>query len=172
METKTRSKTLLVIAALLFASLACSIGGLTIQDNKATLEVKIKDDQIMTLFERVATQSGYDGGEILEYLDHVDLHEGYVSVYGSYPGSDGNAVSGSLDVSLGAQNGVLQAEITSMNIPGTTVDEARIQEINQRIAQEITRFVTESNGDVSFQNVEVHEDALYLTVQVEMQNSN
>lgn len=169
MEMKKHTmKIFLALSVLLLASLACSIGGLTIQGDVATLEIKLREDQILSMLESIPSQAGgYVDTDLLQKLDSVDFHEGYVSVYGSITTPEGNTVNGNFDLSLSAQDGILQAEIISINVPGMEISDTRVQQANEVIARELTRIVTESNGDVSFQRAEVHEDALYLTVQVQ-----
>jgi len=173
MENKNHSKhILLVLAILLTASLACTIGGLSINNNTATLDIKLKEDQIMSLFERIVNQTSYIDSDVLQKLDMVELHEGYVSVSGTHTTAEKNDMSGNFDVSLGAENGVLQAEIIRVEIPGMNITDERIQQANEIIARELTSVVTETNGDVNFQRAEVHEDALYLTVSMKIRNTD
>lgn len=173
MEKQSHKKTiLLVLAVLLSASLACTIGGLSIQNNAATLEIKLREDQLITLFERIIDQAGgYIDTDLVQKLDMIELHEGYVSVYGSHTLPTGSTINGNFDLSLSAENGILKAEIISVNIPGMNLSDARVQQANEVIARELTKMVTETNGDVTFQRAEVHEDALYLTVQVQIRDT-
>ncbi len=158
-----------LIAILGLASLACSIGGLTLGRNSATLDIQLKEDQLNDLFERVASQTLYGGENLLKKLEKVEMHEGFVRIYGSHDLPDGSTVNGSFDVSVGALNNTLQVQVIAVDIPGMDLNNERIQNINQTLTEELTRVVTETNGDVSFQKAEVHEDALYLTVEVKYQ---
>ncbi len=170
-NTLSRFQILAVSAIFVIISLACSIGGLTLGRNSATLDVKIKEDQLNQIFERIAGQTFYGGESLLERLDRVEMHEGFVRVYGSHNLPDGSPVNGSFDVSIAAQNNILQVQVTAVDFAGMDLNDERIQNVNQTLSEELTRLVTETSGDVSFQKAEVHEDALYLTVEMKFQTT-
>jgi hypothetical protein len=157
----------LISAVVLMVSLACSIGGLTINRDSATLDVTLSEDQLDTLIDRASDVNAGGADEILEHIDDIELHDGYMRLIGSTM-VNGNTANGSVDVSLNANEGALEAEIIAVDIPGVDMNDARIQEANQTIARELTEMVNETNGDVVFQRVEVHEDELVLTVQVSL----
>ena len=168
---KHSNRILSVAAVVLLVSLACSIGGLTFNGNAATLDVKLTEENLKMLVERAADASAsVDDNSLLEHLTDIELHDGFMRLFGTQT-VNSTPVDGSLDVSLGASNGMLQAEIIAVDFPGLDMNDPRVQQANETIARELTKIVNETSGEVTFQKAEVREDALYLTVQVKLQRT-
>jgi hypothetical protein len=170
METTTRKKTVLIVAALLavlvLTSLACSIGSLTIGKDSATIEVTLNQDQINKLLSNATVENHASEDELLDNITKVEMHDSYIRIFGTGTNLDGAQVSGSYDISFSAENDILKVKIIGVDIPGVTLSDPRIVRANQKIADELTKSVTESNGEVLFKEAVVKEGALKMKVQV------
>jgi hypothetical protein len=169
MDKKNGKSSLVRITALslviLFTMMACSLGGVTLSKNAAVIDISLKQDQINQVFSQVENQNDSQDF-LLKKITGVELHDGYLRVLGTYPRSDGSEARGSYDVSLTAQNDALKAQVTSVNIEGVSMNDPRIVSANQRMSEELSKSVSETNGDVLFKEATVTEGALKLKIQV------
>jgi hypothetical protein len=161
--------TLALLAALLLPALACSLGGVTIGKDSATVDVTLKQDQVNELLKNEQATSS-DPDRLLDKITSVEMHDGYMRIFGTGKTPAGDEVEGSFDVSLGAENDVLQVKIIAVDMPGVDMSDPRIEKTNTELEKELTESVTESNGEVQFKEASVTEGALNLKVQVNYQN--
>lgn len=168
---KTFARPLLALLSIfVLTSLACSIGGLTFNRNSATVEVALDQDQLDLVFNNVPAFTDVSGDQLLKKIDHIELHDGFIRVFGEGTTPEGDDVSGSVDVSIGAQNDILDVEIIAVDIPGISLNDPRIQEANQVLEKELSEVVTETNGEVLFKEANVTGGKLQLKVQINYQN--
>ena len=174
MRTQTRKKLTTPFLALLsifvLTSLACSIGGLTLNRNSATVDVTLDQNQLDLIFNNVPAFTGASNDELLKQIDSVELHDGFIRIFGEATTPEGDVVNGSIDVKFDAQNDILDVEIIAVNIPGVDLNDTRIKEANQVLAKELSEVVTENNGEVLFKEADVSGGQLRLKVQVNYQN--
>jgi hypothetical protein len=157
-----------VLLVFLLPSIACSIGGITFGQNGATIEVSLTEDQVNTLFTNVQGVETNGVNRLLDQVTGVEMHDGYIRVLGT-TNSSGQEVSGSFDVSVGAENDVLVVQIIAVNIPGIDMTDPRIIEANEELTEELSQSVTDTNGDVLFKEATVTDDELNLVLQVNIQ---
>ncbi len=158
--------TAVLLGVAIITSLACSIGGLTIGKGNATLDVTLNQEQVNTIFKNIPIED-ISSDSLLKQITQVEMHEGYLRIFGKGTAPNGQEFTGSFDVALSAENNVLQAKITAVDIPGVTLDDPRIVEANQVMAKELSKSVTESKGDVQFKDVQVREGEIQLKLQVD-----
>jgi hypothetical protein len=174
MQTNSRKQFTKLFIALfsifIFTSMACSVGGLTLGKNSATVEVTLDQQKIDLIFNNLPDYSSMTDNQFLKKINDVKLHDGFIRIFGEGVTQDGKDVSGSVDVEVDAQNNVLIVEIIAVNIPGIDINDTRIENVNQVLAKELTEVVTETNGDVLFKKAEVAGGQLKMTVQVNYQN--
>ncbi len=176
MQTQTRKTPFLAVAAflavLLLTSLACSLGSLTVGQHSATLDVHLNEDQVNQFFENVEVDNRPDRYSLLDKITRVEMHDGFLRVFGTDTRSDGSVVSGYFDASLAAEDDLLKVQIIGVDVPGVELSDPRILEANQRLAEELSRAATAPEGEVQFQEASVSEGALNMKVQVNYQNSS
>ena len=130
-------------------------------------------DITVTLDEEMLTQSeptfkihDHNFWEELDVdVDRLELHDGYIRFLGTKVMPDGSLADCSIDVSLGAENGALTAEIIAVDIPGVSVSDSPVVEINQDMEVLLHLNVYDPTSKVEFQEVEVTEDALQITIE-------
>jgi len=173
METQSNKIPVLAVAALLavlvLGSLACSIGGLTLNKNAATIDINLTQDQINTIFQKVAAENTDTLNQLLDNITGVELHDGFIRLLGTAKGSDGSEVNGSYDTSFTAENDVLKAQIVAVNVPGVNLTDPRIVQMNQQMADVLSKSVSASNGEVLFKEATVKEGSFHLKIQVNIQ---
>jgi hypothetical protein len=157
-----------VVLIFSLASLACEIGGISFGQNGATIEVTLTEGQVNTLFNNVESFGASDANRLLDKISGVEMHNGYIRMLGTTTNSNGQEVSGSFDVSVAADNDVLVAQIISVNIPGVDMTDPRIVNANEELSRELSKSVTDTNGDVAFKEATVTENELKIVVQVKL----
>jgi hypothetical protein len=173
METQSNKIPVIAVAALLavlvLGSLACTIGGLTLDKNAATIDINLTQDQINTIIQKAAAENTDTANQLLDSITGVELHDGFVRLLGTTKGSDGSEVNGSYATSFTAENDMLKAQIIAVNIPGVTLTDPRIAQMNQQMADALSKSVTESNGKMLFKEATVKEGSFHLKIQVNLQ---
>jgi len=159
-------KVALLLAAMIFATLACSFGGVTMDGNTATIDVTLNEDQVNQLFKSIDFQNDTNEEQWMDKITGVEMHDGVIRVLGSDTMADGTEINGSFDLSVTAENDMLKVQIVDVSIPGVDLNDPRIIEANQKMSEALTRTVTEANGEVKFKEAAAMEDALKLKVQV------
>ena len=170
METQSNKIPVLVVAVLLAAlvlvSLACTIGGLTLNKNSATIDINLTQDQVNTLFQKAAAQNADSSNQLLDNITGAELHDGFIRLVGTAKGAGGSEVNGSFDTRFTAVNDALNAQIIAVNIPGVDMTDPRIVQMNQQMSDILSKSVSESNGEVLFKDASVKEGSFHLTIQV------
>ena len=156
---------------IMLTTLACTVGGLTLNKDNASLEVKLTEDQLQSLVVGAGSVADNVETAFLDHVDKIELHDGFMRVFGTanYNGKD---VEGSMDVSLSAVDGKLAAEIISVDIPDMDMNDPAVQYANDMIESQLSRQLSESQGDVRFDKAEVTEDALILNMKVKLNNNS
>jgi len=170
METTTHPKSTLAIAAILavmlLATMACSIGGLTINGNSATIDVTLNQEQVNTLLTSAQVNIVDNNDRLLDKVTAIEFHDGFVRTTGTATDKSGKEITGSYDVSFSAANDVLVVKIIAVNIAGVTMDDPRITTANQEIADGINKSISDSHGEVLYKEASVSAaDGLHLKIQ-------
>ena len=157
---------LLTLGVLILSSLACSMGGITLSGNKATVDITLTEDQVNRMIANSTSNTVVDGEELLTDVSKVEFHDGYVRSFGTMRNPAGDEVDGSMDVAFSTADDVLVVEITAVDFPGVTMDDPRIVKANTELARSFTQTVSENNGDVKFLEANVGDDGLHLKIEV------
>lgn len=170
MKTKPYKQPLLLIIFLMgvlaLSSLACSLGGVTLGNNAALVDITLNEDEINQFLNRVEVMPHYSRDRLLDKVSSVEMHDGFIRVLGSNTRPDGSVVNGSYDVSFAAENDILKVQIIDVNIPGIELSDPRIVEANQELTNELTQSMRESNGDVLYKEANVQDGVLKMKLQV------
>jgi hypothetical protein len=105
---------------------------------------------------------------MLDEVDRLEMHDGYMRFIGTCQQPDGSVVDGSIDLSLGAENGGLVARIIAVNIPGLTLDDPLVVMANHDLEVSLSTDDFGAGADVYFQDVRVTEDGLQIEVKVDV----
>jgi len=154
-----------LLGVLALTSVACSFGSLSISGNTATVEINLPEDQINEWIERSVTQVNDSSDEIFKRVTEVEMRDGYIRVFGIAEDEGGNEVEGSFDLSIGVEDDILQVAIIAVDIPGWSMDDARIARLNREMQEGLEQSVLDSNGQVRYLEAEVSEESLRLKVE-------
>lgn len=170
MNTLTRKNPVLMIAALLsilvLSSLACSVGGMTIGKDAVVVDVTLNEDELNKLIQNSNVQVKNSDDVLFDEVTKIEMHDGFVRVFGTAENAAGDEINGSYDVSFAAENDKLMVKIIAVDVEGSSLDDPRIVKANEEIAEGLTKSVTDSNGEVMYKEAEVKDGVLRLKVQV------
>ncbi len=158
-----------ILAAVMFSTLACSISSLSIGRGATDIDITLTEDQVNRLFSQVDVADGAHD-RLLHKIDRVEMHDGYMRIFGDGIASDGSEAYGSYDVSLATEGDVLQVEIIGVDMPGIDLKDPRINVANQEIAKGLTESVTDSHGELKFKSASIKDGELKMQIQVNNQN--
>lgn len=161
---------LAVLALLIMTSVACSFSSNALQSGNAQFNVSLKENEINTLLEN-STNHIEEEDVLLKEITEIEMHDGFLRVFGTYDRPGGSEANGSYDVTFRAEDGALKAEIIGVDMETAggspiTLDDKRIQNLNDEIAEALARSARESQGEVEFESVAVTDDALTMQVKV------
>ena len=112
----------------------------------------------------IGNHNFYDS--LLDNVTRVDLRDGYLRFIGTHTQPDGSVTPGYIDLYMGAKDGKLTAKIIAVDIPGITMDDPLVVEINQEMKAEFSHAMGDADADVLFKEVRVTEEELYMKIQV------
>lgn len=161
-----KSTIFLILALLALTTLACGFSAIRTDDGGMRVTVSLTEEQINTLLSNSTNQQeGKDA--VLKEITKVDMQDGLIRVFGKYDKANGKEADGSYDVAMRAENGQLKVEITAVDVEGLSVSDARIQKLNDKIAQEMAKSYTDNNGHLQYESVKITDQALTLVVKTD-----
>jgi hypothetical protein len=157
---------LMITLALVFALAGCNFGNVDVQrngDGSATVTATMSEADVNAIIQEALARAGNP----LLRNPQVDLQDGQLVINGEHEKRDGSGtVSGTMTATVTAQNGALLAQITSLNIEGVDIGDARVAELNQRLADGFTRRANRDNRQVTVQSVTVANDSMVIVLNV------
>ncbi len=156
-QTAPRTKLVFLLVPLTLAVLALACGG------SATFPITLSESDVNNLIQNSTATSGPD--ELLVNINSVDMQDGFIRINGDYEPEDGTTISGSCDLSMGVQNGMLEAEIIAVDIAGVDLDDARITRINDEMTEAFSQAASDTD-EVEFTSVTITEDTLKFVIKV------
>jgi hypothetical protein len=170
MHTQTRKFTgLFVIMSLAMLTLitsACSFHTPMLGDISQVVDITLDED----LFRQSSPSFKIHDHNFWEDLNvdvnRMELHDGYLRFLGTRIMPNGSEADCSIDLILGAENGMLIARIIAVDIPGTELTDPKVIKINQELEVHLYLDGFPPYAEVLFREVEVSETAMRLKVQV------
>jgi hypothetical protein len=188
MNTQTRKNHVLFIvitlAMLAIVSSACSFHTGMVGGVSQVVDITLDEEQLNQA-EPTLNINGYDfkgnlakpaftihrhnfWDGLLVDVSRIELHDGYLRFLGTHIQPDGSRVDGSIDLSLGAENGRLVASIIAMDIPGIELNDPIVIEINEDLEADLSPMDFDSHASVYFKEVKVTENALCMKIKVDV----
>lgn len=157
---------LMSLALLAIITSACSFHPHMLGNVSQVVDVAI-DEDMLTHSKPTFKFHNHDFWDILDVdMDRLELHNGFIRFLGTKVMPDGSVADCSIDVELGARNGMLTAKIIAVDIPGVAVTDSAVVEINQDMEAHLYLDGFDPTSEVEFQEVEVTEDALRIKILV------
>lgn len=154
---------LTILAVLLLAGCGANVNINFNADGGASITVALDEARINELLRESPATSDRDG--LLTEVTGIDLHDGLITVSGVHVREDGTRLNGSYDFNLSASDGRLTARVVAVHIEGFSMDDARIAQINEQIAEAFGRAASES-PNVHFDSVLITNSELKISLTV------
>ncbi len=150
---------LLIIAV---AATACGTS-ISIDDDSVEITVPLSESAVNRLLRFSFVEQ--DDDNLLDDITSIDMQPGFIRMFGTYTNSDGSTVPGSVDLTMSAKDGALDAEITAVDIAGLDIDHPRVTHVNDVMAKAFAREASD-NDDGEFVSVDITEDGMEVTIRV------
>ena len=159
--------TKLVLLVLVMAMLATACGtSITFDDDSVEITVPLSESAVNRLLRHSVVEQ--DDDSLLDDITSIDMQSGLIRMFGTYMHSDGSTVPGSVDLTMSAKDGKLNAEITAVDIAGLDIDHPRITHINDVMAEAFADAASD-NDVVEFVSVNITADGMEITIRVPLQ---
>ena len=155
--------TTLFILMMLIVSLSCSLMNVGLSGEGTQITIELKEDDINRLLQQRYT---HQSDALFSEINEVDIQDGLIRVSGDAKKADGSMVSGSYDAVLKAENGALKAEIIAVAIEGVSIDDPKVLQTNQELADELGKAAAESQGVYEFESVSLGNDVLKIVIKI------
>jgi hypothetical protein len=163
-KISTRFLLFVIPLTLALLSVAC-ISGITLGDsNSMEVSVTLDENDINSILDLSIDYSD-DEDNLLTNITNVDFQDGFIRVFGTHERDENTSVTGSLDFSVTVKNGMLDVEVTGVDIPGLDINDERITRFNQRLGTELSKAATDSDA-AEFTEVTITEDAIEITIRI------
>ena len=170
MNTQTRkSKVLSVVMSLAMLALvasACSFQTPVLGDISQVVDISLGEELFRDSSPSFKIHNHSFWEDLDVEVDRMELHDGYLRFLGTRAMPNGSEADCTIDVSLGAENGMLTDRIIAVDIPGIELTDPKIVKINQELEMQLSLDEFAPNGEVLFKEVEVTEAAMRLKIQV------
>jgi len=161
-----RFELILIAFAIIISSLACSMGGVSIKGGKASIDLRLSEEDISSMVVRSISQLERGEEDLLTSVSKVTIQDGFIRVYGTTLTDKGQEVKGSFDVELSVEDNKLGVHVSAVDMPGVTLYDPRIVKANRALARGISASVKDNHGELKFIQAEVLENVVHLQIQV------
>ena len=156
------TKLVLFLLMMAMPAMAC-LSSITGDDTNLEVTISLSEDVVNRLLRHSFVEQDEDN--LFDDITSIDMQPGLIRMDGTYTHSDGSSVPGSADLTISAKDGVLNAEITTVDIAGLDIDHPRVTHINDVLTKKFTEEASE-NDKVEFVSVNITADAIEITVRV------
>lgn len=160
------SRTIAILIGLLAVGLAACGAGLNLnidEQGNLGITVELEESTVNNIIRDAVVNS--DGEQLFSEITSIDLKPGIIAVNGNRQNTDGTTVSGSFDLSVATDGGALRAQITSVNVPGLTLDSPAIVKANEDLESAFRQSASASEN-VRFDSVEITDTTLKFVITV------
>jgi hypothetical protein len=155
---------MLAVFLLIMAMAATACGSsITVDDDSVEVTIALSENAVNRLLRYSVVEQNEDN--LFDDITSIDMQPGLIRMYGTYTHSDGSTVPGSADLTMSAKDGMLNAEITAIDIAGLDIDHPRVTHINDVMAKAFAREASDSD-DVEFVSVDITADGMEITIRV------
>ncbi len=155
------SRLVLFLMIMAMTMIACDLSVDDLSDMNVT--VTLSEDTVNQLLQHSFVEQDEDN--LFDSISSIDMQPGLIRIFGTYTPTDSASVSGSVDISFSVEDGMLNAEITAVDIAGLDIDSSRVTLINEVMAEAFSAEAS-GNDNVEFVSVNITEDAFEITIRV------
>jgi ribosomal 50S subunit-recycling heat shock protein len=157
-----RKTGLAIVVAVLFAGLACSLGGINFRDDGVQVTMSISEEQLNNGEFRL------NAGDLFSGAYQIDLQPGKIVITGTLVQPNGTEVAGNAEIGISAANGSLQVTILAVNAQGISLNDDRVQQIQDAVTQAISQAFSEQEL-VFIESIVITDQNMDITVRVKLQ---
>jgi hypothetical protein len=158
---------MLAVFLLIMAMAATACGSsITVDDDSVEVTIALSENAVNRLLRYSVVEQNEDN--LFDDITSIDMQPGLIRMYGTYTHSDGSTVPGSADLTMSAKDGMLNAEITAIDIAGLDIDHPRVTHINDVMAKAFAEEASDEDG-VEFVSVIITADGMEITIRVPRQ---
>ena len=167
MRTRGIHFTMLAVFLLIMAVAATACGtSITVDDDSVEVTVALSENAVNGLLRYSFVEQ--DDDNLFDDITSIDMQPGLIRMYGTYTHSDGSTVPGSADLTMSAKDGMLNAEITAIDIAGLDIDHPRVTHINDVMAKAFAEEASD-NDKVEFVSANITADGIEIAIRVPLQ---
>jgi regulator of protease activity HflC (stomatin/prohibitin superfamily) len=156
---------LFLFLILIFGLVACN-RDVNVQpngDGTATVSVSVTEAEVNTVVQNALSARANP----LLRNPSVGLQNGQIVVTGEHERRDGaGTVSGTVTLNATVVNGVLNVEVTDVDIEGWDVSDERIQQFNDELEERLGGRARQNNGNATLESVSITDDNLTIQIRV------
>jgi hypothetical protein len=142
--------------------LAILVGGCSLISKQTTLT--LEEQQVNDIIKNANASTQTEQPRL--QATGVDMHDGFIHVIVEYLKEDGSKIEGSYNVSLTVLDGIIQAEISSVDLPGLALSQKVINQIANKIAIDFAAASSQLGGRIEVLSIAVTEDRLQMVVRM------
>jgi hypothetical protein len=157
------TKLVLFLLMMAVPAMACLSGISGADPTNMEINVALSEDTVNRLLRNSLVEQDEDS--LFDDITSIDMQPGLIRMYGTYKHSAGSTVPGSADLAFSTKDGMLNAEITAVDIAGLDIDHPRVTHINDVLAKVFSEEASK-NDQVEFVSVNITADAMEITVRV------
>jgi hypothetical protein len=151
---------------LAISTTACSINGSSVIPDTVSMDVTIRQAELDWASRDEDSSVGHPCHDLLDELTRVEIHDGFIRYFGIKHFLDGSHVHGSFDLTVRAEDGVLNASVVAIDIPGFDLDDPRVLKVNRELEHQLTDMANQSSDDVYFDDVTLREGEMNFKLQI------
>jgi hypothetical protein len=144
-----------LLLLIIFLTIACGA-------STKLVSINLHEAQLNEILHKSANITSSDGWGFA--IQNVEIMEGFIRVHGEYFPPNKNVVSGSMDISLAVDDGLLKGEIEKLDMPGFSATSPAFKIINNLVVQQISKFVSEGRLEVKFESVEIQKESVKIVL--------
>jgi hypothetical protein len=158
---------MLAVFLLIMAMAATACGSsITVDDDSVEVTIALSENAVNRLLRYSVVEQNEDN--LFDDITSIDMQPGLIRMYGTYTHSDGSTVPGSADLTMSAKDGMLNAEITAIDIAGLDIDHPRVTHINDVMAKAFAEEASD-NDKVEFVSANITADGIEIAIRVPLQ---
>lgn len=159
----------ILLLAVLALGLLTGCGAISMEDGVITVDISLPETTINQLISQSFSQGGTTGEDpLFNTITGVELIEpDLIRVFGEGQ-QDGAPVSGSYDVSVGAEDGALRLAMVDVAVPGVSLDDPRVVEANRLLTESFNNQVRNEGGQGVIQSAAIENNALRLVIAADL----
>lgn len=149
-----------LVLVMALASTACGIMSVSTEGGELTITVNVSETQMNRIIGNVFRADSQDEF-LFEDVTSVDLLEpDVIRVFGT----TAEGASGSYDMTIAAEDEAIRLEVASVDVPGVTMDDPRVQAANDELAEAFLNSARSDGESGGVVDVSVVADELVVTV--------